>query len=870
MAIDDVSDLSRRVRYTSGAGQTAFTYPFRIFEEADLKVYVDDVLQALGIAYNVTGVDNDTGGSVVFLAGLSAGQIVTIYSDTELNRDTDYQQNGPWGSARLNSEFDKLMVIAQELRAKLARALRGSVLGNTVAELPSAADRASKYLYFNAGGDPTVVTGDPSQPITHRVYPVYPLTGDTVIPVPADYVPGSYDLSVFKNGLKLVVGDDYAETSANSITLVIAATTGDVIEFDIGHVFDVTMAKTARVSQFITGITGTTLTLTTISYTPGSDELDIFYNGSRLNPSDYTETNSTTITLASAANSSDEFLVSVGRVTDVLTADRSQIGAALYPITASEIAASVSPTDYGYPPGDVRRYGLNTTPGTTDMTAALQSMASVGGSHLLKTTPGETYRVSGSINLVSKSTLDFSGSSFVQASPGAPMFVGAGVSDVTLKGGKYTGVGASTAFTSGDDGLITFKANGATLSSNIRIYGAEVKSCYTGISCIQVDGLWIEDNEVSDFFVYGILASKSTDFHIDGNNVHDCARTSRTGVAPYNAYGIMGTGDDAGGAGMVQCSISDNHIRNVVLWDGIMSHDCAKLVVSGNTISNVRMGVDIGHAGATSIIESLMITGNIISLTTTDAHAGNAAAHGGIQCIGYSAGAHSNKITIANNQISGYGSAAGMLVSGDAAPITVENCDDLVVTGNIISGVGTATTGVGVYLIGALNRGAVSGNTMSGTMTSGGIRLSSVTGDGLALTGNVINQANVAHDGIYVTGSTVTNFAIHGNVSNATNVFNQATSTLSSTVAVQSLASSGALTIPFGYSSYSVTGTTNITSITATGNSGRIVTLIFAQVLTVTDGSNLKLAGNFTTSGDDAITLICDGTNWYEISRSVN
>ncbi len=124
MAIDDVSDLSRRVRYTSGAGQTAFTYPFRIFEEADLKVYVDDVLQTLGVAYNVTGVDNDTGGSVVFLAGLSAGQIVTIYSDTELNRDTDYQQNGPWGSARLNSEFDKFVVIARALCANLARSIR--------------------------------------------------------------------------------------------------------------------------------------------------------------------------------------------------------------------------------------------------------------------------------------------------------------------------------------------------------------------------------------------------------------------------------------------------------------------------------------------------------------------------------------------------------------------------------------------------------------------------------------------------------------------------------------------------------------------------------------------------------------------------
>ena len=66
-----------------------------------------------------------------------------------------------------------------------------------------------------------------------------------------------------------------------------------------------------------------------------------------------------------------------------------------------------------------------------------------------------------------------------------------------------------------------------------------------------------------------------------------------------------------------------------------------------------------------------------------------------------------------------------------------------------------------------------------------------------------------------------------------------------------------------------VTGTTNITSITA-GAAGRRVSLIFRGVLTFTDGSNLKLNGNFVTSADDTITLVSDGTNWYEAGRSAN
>jgi hypothetical protein len=85
-----------------------------------------------------------------------------------------------------------------------------------------------------------------------------------------------------------------------------------------------------------------------------------------------------------------------------------------------------------------------------------------------------------------------------------------------------------------------------------------------------------------------------------------------------------------------------------------------------------------------------------------------------------------------------------------------------------------------------------------------------------------------------------------------------------------SVASSATLTLPRGADLVSVTGTTGITSIVATGNARRRVTLNFAGALTVTDGSNLKLAGNFTTTADDTLTLYCDGTNWIEIARSIN
>lgn len=68
-----------------------------------------------------------------------------------------------------------------------------------------------------------------------------------------------------------------------------------------------------------------------------------------------------------------------------------------------------------------------------------------------------------------------------------------------------------------------------------------------------------------------------------------------------------------------------------------------------------------------------------------------------------------------------------------------------------------------------------------------------------------------------------------------------------------------------------ITGTNNITSIAAASTTaGRLLFLRFDNILTFTDGNNLKLAGNLVTSADDTITLISDGTNWYELARSVN
>jgi hypothetical protein len=83
------------------------------------------------------------------------------------------------------------------------------------------------------------------------------------------------------------------------------------------------------------------------------------------------------------------------------------------------------------------------------------------------------------------------------------------------------------------------------------------------------------------------------------------------------------------------------------------------------------------------------------------------------------------------------------------------------------------------------------------------------------------------------------------------------------------IASAATITLPEGGQAFFVTGTSTITDITLS-HRGRIVTLQFTSTATVTDAGTLRLAGNFVATPDDTLTLMCNGSFWYELSRSVN
>ena len=283
------------------------------------------------------------------------------------------------------------------------------------------------------------------------------------------------------------------------------------------------------------------------------------------------------------------------------------------------------------------------------------------------------------------------------------------------------------------------------------------------------------------------------------------------------------------------CSASSDSAASFLTSAAILVDTSTDIVINGfsakigGTPSTTGTGIKFIGGSSDCVVNGSKLTGFVDGITE-------------ISC---------SRITVDGCQLANNG-RSGMYLS---------NGTNIVVTGNQCYNDGTA--GVSDYGIISLNGDTAGIHTLVGNVcnqAAGGNQDYgiSATVSGTGYTTVVGNTAfnNNTYD-IYLSGTTG---SIRFGENAAGTVFDTA----------PSLASAATLTLPIGSDVISVTGTTNITSINAAGNARRVVTLNFVGILTVTSGSNLKLASNYTTTNDDTLTLYCDGTNWFEIARSVN
>lgn len=148
-----VNNTSPVIGYDTNGVTTSFSFPFKILAAADLSV----TLSVPGMpGYSVAITSGVEGGQVNFVTPPPIGRLVLLRNVT-LDRSTDYQYQGELPSDVVNDDFDRVVMMAQQLGLQAARSIKMPFTdtGDQVLTQEAAA-RAGKALIFDAAGNVTV------------------------------------------------------------------------------------------------------------------------------------------------------------------------------------------------------------------------------------------------------------------------------------------------------------------------------------------------------------------------------------------------------------------------------------------------------------------------------------------------------------------------------------------------------------------------------------------------------------------------------------------------------------------------------------------------------------------------------------------
>lgn len=164
-----VPTTNNRVSYAGNDVTTIFSFPNKFLANADLVVLsvLDstgaETVKVLTTDYTLTGAGDAAGGSVTMLVAPPTGTTLVIYRDPALTQPIDLVNGGPLDVENIEKGLDRAALQIQRVRDIHDRSLRlpdgdtGFVAADAV--LPSAVNRASKFMAFTATGAVTATAG---------------------------------------------------------------------------------------------------------------------------------------------------------------------------------------------------------------------------------------------------------------------------------------------------------------------------------------------------------------------------------------------------------------------------------------------------------------------------------------------------------------------------------------------------------------------------------------------------------------------------------------------------------------------------------------------------------------------------------------
>lgn len=157
---DVIPENERFIAYTATAGQTTFAYNFTAYANEDITVF--QIPDATGVVaeltvnvdYTLTNVGSLGGGNITLTVAAAEDDIIIAFGSLPELRQTDYNAAGDFRKESVNTAFNRLVMICQQLRRDANRSIRledYDVTDPDVTNLriPLTEDRKGKFLYFD-------------------------------------------------------------------------------------------------------------------------------------------------------------------------------------------------------------------------------------------------------------------------------------------------------------------------------------------------------------------------------------------------------------------------------------------------------------------------------------------------------------------------------------------------------------------------------------------------------------------------------------------------------------------------------------------------------------------------------------------------
>jgi len=157
-----VASTTNKQSYNGNGTQSVFAYTFKIFVDADIKVYVGTTLKTINTHYTLSGVGTTSGGNVTFTAGnfpVAGTGNVTLLRSLALTQGVDLINYGKFDAEVVEAQYDKIVMMVQQLQEQSDRTIKfnttvsdagGVEITDTVAE------RSNKVLAYDNAGDLSV------------------------------------------------------------------------------------------------------------------------------------------------------------------------------------------------------------------------------------------------------------------------------------------------------------------------------------------------------------------------------------------------------------------------------------------------------------------------------------------------------------------------------------------------------------------------------------------------------------------------------------------------------------------------------------------------------------------------------------------